>query len=118
MRKDCTEHLQKLAEKLESWEQLALPLGLSDDDVSAIKQDATESQPLAALVKWQDKYGKKATYKVLAETLVDIQEMEAAHELVKQIVPQVTARKIVHTLVQTIYVSCLTCIIPPAVHII
>ena len=113
-----TEHLQKLAEKLESWEQLAQSLRLSDDEVAAIKRDHSNSisQSLAALIKWRNrprnKHDKKATYLVLAETLVEVGLLDPARELVKQIVPQARAREIVDTLVQTIYVSLHT----PVVH--
>ena len=96
----CTdEHLKKLANKLKAWEPLALSLGLTKDEVLAIKGD---QKSLAALRKWKEKDKKKATYLKLAQKLEETEQLDLVEEILFTSHRQ--AKRIVKTLVEAIEV--------------
>ena len=83
------EHLQKIAQSLESWRELRVHLGVSQADVEAIERDS-HSEPekrQQMLQLWQKRFAYKATYRVLVEGLLSIGNAKMAHtvcRLVKQ----------------------------------
>ena len=74
------EHAKGLALLIDSWELLASHLGLSEQQIEAIKVDNNNQQVrrLKVLNKWKQKYACNATYRRLLEVLLSIDRTDLA----------------------------------------
>ena len=83
------EHLNELALSIKDWPSIAPFLGLTEAEESAIKNDhnKTRKQTIEMLRKWRNKFGRKATYRKLAEALLKLEEaglVERLCDLIQQ----------------------------------
>ena len=81
----CTsdEHICAIAIFLTSWQTVTAYLGLSENDLDAVKQEGKNEQDkrLIALQKWKHKFGFKATYKMLVEVLLSLSMADIAEKI-------------------------------------
>ena len=82
--KTCTrEHLLDIAIFLTSWREVAPYLSLSSAEVEVTERDArSEAERKRKMLEvWKDKFGFKATYRVLVETLLKIGRADQAQKV-------------------------------------
>ena len=81
----AADHCKELGLKLDKWERLALFIGLTEEDCTAIKEDLPrnyESQRIISLTKWRRKLGTEATYLSLARGLQKVGRVDLIEDLV------------------------------------
>ena len=81
------EHISKLALYITDWQSLAPFLGLTEAEESEIVEDGNKARmkKIKMLRKWRNKKGEKATYRNLAEVLLDIEETDLVEKLCRLI---------------------------------
>ena len=82
------EHLRDISSDLPDWRTVAPYLGLRDGEVEDIERDVrTEPEKRRkALQKWNNKYGSKATYKMLTEVLLKLKMANHAEKVCRLLV--------------------------------
>ena len=83
--KCANQHLSKIAEEIVTWEHLARRLGLTEAKIEEIKRNNANNyleQKDQFLIKWKEKFGSKATYKVLLQCLDECEMREQAEKLI------------------------------------
>ena len=80
------EHVEELASKVNKWECLVFSIGLTDIEVTTIQRDKPNDYRLqcsAALLKWRQKLGSKATYLSLAKGLEKVGRLDLVEAVCK-----------------------------------
>ena len=83
-------HCIEFSEKLTEWEPLAPRLGLTRAEISEINKDNPlnfRKQCSACLLKWKEKYGRNATYWMLAQCLYAITALDYIDTLFQMNIP-------------------------------
>ena len=82
-RKFTDEHALQFSVNLTTWERLAPHLGLSKQQIEAIKRDnnSEEEKRAATLKKWKECFAFRATYRNLIEALLAIERADLASDL-------------------------------------
>ena len=76
------EHLNKLALSITDWQSIAPFLGLTEADESEIEDcKKVRKRKIKMLQMWKSKFGRKATYRRLAEVLLELEETDLADML-------------------------------------
>ena len=77
------DYLMRFASKLEKWETLALSLRLPSTEIESIKSSGDiEMQRYKLFKSWKQRCGSMATYKALAEALLQISRTDLAEKVV------------------------------------
>ena len=87
----CTsEHLQDIAQFLESWRTVAPRLGLSNAEVEEVERDEAEEKEKRRkiLEVWKARFAFKAKYEVLIKALLKIGRADQAQEVCHLLVPK------------------------------
>ena len=81
------EHLSKLSLSITDWQSIAPFLGLTEVEESEIVDDSSRARMkrIKMLRKWRNKKGEKATYRNLAEVLLELEETDLVEKLCKLI---------------------------------
>ena len=81
------EHISKLALHITDWQSIAPFLGLTEAEESEIVEDCSKARTkkIKMLRKWRNKKGEKATYRNLAEVLLELEETDLVEKLHKLI---------------------------------
>ena len=77
------EHISKLALYIADWQSIAPFLGLTEAEESEIVEDCSKARmkKIKMLRKWRNKKGEKATYRNLAEVLLELEETDLVEKL-------------------------------------
>ena len=82
----CTDlSLSKIAEKIIVWEHFVPRLGLTEAEKVEIQRNNMNNyfeQKYQFLIKWKEKYGSKATYRVLLTCFDECEKGELVEELI------------------------------------
>ena len=81
------EHISKLALYITDWQSIAPFLGLTEAEESEIVEDSSKARmkKIKMLRKWRNKKGEKATYRNLAEVLLELEETDLVEKLCRLI---------------------------------
>ena len=87
LNQQCLEkHLTTIAEHYcDNWQIIGLYLKLTKNEISAINDNykTTEEKRVHVLMKWREKYGRKATYKVLVEAFLSNKQVDTAQRIIE-----------------------------------
>ena len=79
----CADHVISFASEIDIWEMLAKSLRITNPDIESIRnKGGAELQRLKLLECWKHRCGSKATYKVLAEALLQVKRTDLAEKVV------------------------------------
>ena len=83
----CSEkHLLEIATHFcDNWQMIGYYLNLTRNEISAINDNysTTEDKRVGVLMKWREKYGRKATYKVLVEAFFSNKQVDTAQRIIE-----------------------------------
>ena len=91
LNKPCSsEHINDITLFLDSWQNVASHLGLSNAEVEAAKMNANseEERRQKILATWKSKFAFKANYRVLIDALLKIGKADQAEMVCRILVPQ------------------------------
>ena len=101
----CTdEQIREIADRIDNWEDLAPFLELTKTDIQAIRNDHAANDKLqrrAALNKWKQKKGFKATYAALLKALLKSERKDLACEVCELVVPHLKGISLYYVILNT-----------------
>ena len=92
LKRQCSEKnlLEFATHYCDQWQMIGHHLKLTRNEITAINNDfmTTEEKRVRTLMKWKEKFGHKATYKVLIEALLSNKQVDTAERIIERLKQQ------------------------------